>query len=99
MDLLQSVTDTSDHIDNRLHDIAISIADSSSVRYRVGHISYDIVNECTSCQRRRLHLIDVACRAHRRGSLCLTFPGVDLSCSALGAWGGDWGTAVAPVVG
>jgi len=34
-----------------------------------------------------------------RGSLCLTFPAVDLSCSALGAWGGDWGTAVAPVVG
>jgi len=33
-----------------------------------------------------------------RGSLCLTFPAVDLSCSALGAWGGDWGTAVAPVV-
>jgi len=30
---------------------------------------------------------------------CLTFPGVDLSCSALGAWGGDWGTTVAPVVG
>jgi len=26
-----------------------------------------------------------------RGSLCLTFPAVDLSCSALGAWGGDWG--------
>ena len=26
-------------------------------------------------------------------------PAVDLSCSALGAWGGDWGTAVAPVVG
>ena len=34
-----------------------------------------------------------------RGSLCLTFPAVDLSCSALGACGGDWGTAVAPVVG
>ena len=33
------------------------------------------------------------------GSLCLTFPAADLSCSALGAWGGDWGTAVAPVVG
>jgi len=34
-----------------------------------------------------------------RDSLCLTFPGVDLSCSALGSWGGDWGMAVAPVVG
>jgi len=34
-----------------------------------------------------------------RGSLCLTFPGIDLSCSTLGSWGGDWGTAVAPVVG
>jgi len=34
-----------------------------------------------------------------RGSLCLTFPAVDLSCSTLGAWGGVWGTAVAPVVG
>jgi len=34
-----------------------------------------------------------------RGSLCLTFPAVDLSCSALGAWGRVWGTAVAPVVG
>jgi len=34
-----------------------------------------------------------------RGSLCLTFPGVDLSSSALGAWVGNCGMAVAPVVG
>ena len=46
--------------------------DSSSVRYRGSHISYDIVHERTShaCtahmpQRRRLRLIDVARHAHR----------------------------------
>jgi len=60
--------DTSDHID-----IAILIADSSSVRYRGVHISYDIVHERTSLtytahipKQQRLHLIDVVSRrAHR----------------------------------
>jgi len=62
---VQSKDRDSDHID-------YTIADSSSVRYRGGHISYDIVHERTSraCaahipQRRHLCLIDVACRAHR----------------------------------
>ena len=57
----------SDHID-----YTISTADSSSVRYRAGHISYDIVHERMSRayaahipQRRCLRLIDVAHRAHR----------------------------------
>ena len=69
-------------------------------------MSYDIAHERTSRAYaahipQRLHLIDVTRLAHRpwTGSLCLTFPAVDLSCSALVAWGGDWGTAVAPVMG
>ena len=89
----------------RLHGIAISIADSSSVRYHGGHISYDIVHECTShacaahiLQQWRLRLIDVTRRAHRPWLPLPHIPGVDLSYSAFGTWGGDWGTAVAPVV-
>jgi len=58
---------TSDHID---YTIAISISDSSSVRYRGDHISYDIVHErtsdaCAAHTPQRLRLIDVARRAHR----------------------------------
>jgi len=69
------------------------------VRYRARTYVSRVRCSHTAAAASASDLCRLPCTTSVQRSLCLMFPGVDLSCSALGACGGDWGTAVAPVVG